>query len=385
MGRYDERICLCALNRIFGYAPSKALALLENIGPADRLFEMGGKALAEAIPYFKGLEKICDRSYENAERELEEIGKKGCDFIGYTDSRYPRLLRQCPDASVGLYVKGNPDFGDNSEERLFIAVIGTRDISEYGKEWCSRMVRVAAGGGRNVTIVSGLAYGTDITAHRTALQLGAATIGVMATGIDAVYPWRHHSEAEVMSSTPGCALITDYPSGTAPVAANFLRRNRIIAGMSDAVVLVESKIKGGGMMTARLAFSYDRDVFALPGRADDIRSQGCNLLIREKVAEAIISEQDLAMALGLDPHIIKEERCPAEALKGTFSKNVSEDDIGAMSEILRAVRLRRGIGIDELADVTGFGYRRVSELTAMLECEGFISIDLAMRCSINMK
>ena len=385
MGRYDERICLCALNRIFGYAPSKALALLDNIGPADKLFEMGGKVLAEAMPYFKGLEKICDKSYEEAWKELEKIGKEGCHFIGYTDSRYPRLLRQCQDASVGLYVKGDPDFGDSSGGRLFIAVIGTRDISDYGKEWCRKIVRAAVGGGRKVTVVSGLAYGTDITAHRTALQLDAATIGVMATGIDAVYPWRHRGEAEAMSSAPGCALITDYPPGTAPVAANFLRRNRIIAGMSDAVVLVESKIRGGGMMTARLAFSYDRDVFALPGRADDMRSQGCNLLIREKVAEPVISEQDLAAALGLDPHIKKEGEYPAEVLEKTFSRSISTADIGAMSEILRTVRGKRGIGIEELANATGLGYRKASELVAMLECEGFISVDLAMRCSINLK
>lgn len=383
MEKYDERICLCALNRIFGYTPAKAIALLENLGPAGRIFEEGGERLHRELPYFKGLEQICDMAYEKAEKELEEIEDEGCRFIGYTDSIYPALLKQCQDAPVGLYVRGHPDFAETFGERLFVAVVGTRDISDYGKEWCGRIVKALAGGGGKVTIVSGLAYGTDITAHRTALGNGAGTIGVMATGIDAVYPWRHKADADLMASSPGCALVTDYPPGTAPIAANFLRRNRIIAGMSEAVVLVESKAKGGGMMTARLAFSYDRDVYALPGRADDERSAGCNILIREKLAEPVISVDDFAAALGLK--VRKRGSDETDTLKRKYSGMLGEERTDKMAELLRTIRSNRGIDIESLALSTGLGYRETTELASMLECEGFISIDLARRCSINLK
>ncbi|MGN1211800.1 MAG: hypothetical protein ACI4TM_08945, partial [Candidatus Cryptobacteroides sp.] len=121
MEKYDERICLCALNRIFGYTPAKAIALLENLGPAGRLFEEGGERLHRELPYFKGLEQICDGAYRKAEKELEEIEDEGCRFIGYTDNIYPSLLKQCPDAPVGLYVRGHPDFAETFGERLFVA------------------------------------------------------------------------------------------------------------------------------------------------------------------------------------------------------------------------------------------------------------------------
>ena len=180
-----------------------------------------------------------------------------------------------------------------------VAVVGTRDISPYGREWCERIVHALARTSPKPLIVSGLAIGTDICAHKAALEASLPTIAVMATGTDTIYPYRHRQIAEKMSGTQGCALVTDYPPGTAPLPVNFLRRNRIIAGLSHATILVESKIKGGGMMTCRLAFSYDRDVYALPGRADDLRSQGCNHLIRARMAEPLTSEEDIIDSLGL--------------------------------------------------------------------------------------
>jgi DNA processing protein len=204
----------------------------------------------------------------------------------------------------------------------------------------------------------------------------------MATGPENVYPYRHRSFAEELYQIPGCALVTDYPPGTAPLAVHFLRRNRIIAGLSDTTVLIESKIKGGGMMTARLAFSYDRDVFALPGRVDDIRSQGCNMLIRSKIAEPLTSISDFLENIGLGGGS-GESVSDMDRLSSVYEKAATADRIGQMASLLKAIRHRRGTTVEELAEACGFGYARTVELTSRLETDGFISIDLLQRCSIN--
>lgn len=233
-------------------------------------------------------------------------------------------------------------------------------------------------------IVSGLALGTDICAHLEAMESGLPTVAVMATGPEAVYPYRHRAYAERMASTPGCALITDYPPGTAPLAIHFLRRNRIIAGLSDSTILVESRIKGGGMMTARLAYSYNREVYALPGRVDDSRSQGCNLLIKSKIAEAIDSVEGLTESLGM--HMCPARRAVSDSeLIGSIFKGAGPDLIRELASVLAAIRKNRGINLDDLADRTGLGYSKTSQLTGMLEMEGIISIDLLQRCTINMR
>ena len=234
-------------------------------------------------------------------------------------------------------------------------------------------------------IVSGLALGTDICAHKAAVEAGLPTIAVMATGPENVYPYRHRGFAEELYQIPGCALITDYPPGTAPLAIHFLRRNRIIAGLSDATVLIESKIKGGGMTTARLAFSYDRDVFALPGRVDDVRSQGCNTLIRSKIAEPLTSIQDFLNSLGMEGTAPGSPTSDMDILTSTYRLSSSADRINQMADLLKIIRQRRGISIEELADYSGLGYARTVELTSILETDGFISTDLLQRCSISMK
>ena len=373
---YDEKICRCALNRLFGFRPAVAIALVDAFGSAASVFGADRKELPPGTLKYFGAGGICDEEYMKSESELERLSAEGVEFIRDGDPAYPALLAECPDRPMGLYVKSRSG-GEEvfMQDRLFISVVGTRDMSAYGKEWCRR----------DICIVSGLALGCDITAHRAALERGLPTIAVLPAGIDTIYPYRHSADADRIRKTEGGALVTDYPPGTAPLQINFVRRNRIIAGISGAVILIESKVRGGGMITARLAFSYSRDIYALPGRADDIRSAGCNLLVREKTAEPIVSEAALLDSLGLSrrqqPPVVRNDRTMlAEKFSG-----LDRTAVDGMSDILVAVRKERGIDIETLSARCGLGYGRTLELAMLLESDGIISIDLMQRCSINIK
>lgn len=371
------------MNKVFGFDPKAAHALLSRTGSAEELFAMKQEQRDGLLgPYSKYRGLVTAKSYEEAERELESLSGQGIRFSGFTSDDFPDMLKECPDAPLGLYIRSCTPPGGLFNRRRSISVIGTRDLSYYGREWCGRIVNALAESDARPAVVSGLALGTDICAHVAALDSGLPTIAVMATGPEKVYPYRHSEFAERIASTPGCALITDYPPGTAPLAIHFLRRNRIIAGMSEATILVESKIKGGGMMTSRLAFSYDRDVYALPGRADDIRSQGCNLLIKEKVAEPVISVESLAESLNLRSKGGRRSSSDAERIWKRFSGHVEEEDIRTMTMLMSAIRNERGICLDELGALAGLEHSRLSFLTGMLEMEGFIRIDLLRHCTV---
>lgn len=384
MDSFEEKACLCALSRIFGFEPKTGLALIERMGCASAVFALDRDGLDELLgPYCRQRYQIRQTAVFDAARELEGLERAGVEFVGWGQEGYPLLLTECPDPPIGLYIKSATRPQDLWTRPKNIAVIGTRDISPYGKEWCAKIVGGLAETQQKPLIVSGLALGTDICAHRTALECGLPTIAVMPTGPDAVYPYRHLAFADQLARTPGCALITDYPPGTPPMPVNFLRRNRIIAGLSHATVLVESKIKGGGMMTARLAFSYDRDVFALPGRVDDLRSQGCNRMIAEKVAEPLVSVEGFIRSVGLDRNATGRERTDIPALVDSFyGGSVGKDTVREMAALLECVRKNRGATVEELGVMTGIEYGKTSSLTAMLELDGFISIDLLQRCSI---
>ena len=373
------------MNRIFGFEPKTALALIGHLGSATEIFSLPEKELEELTgPYFRHRGKICDRAKDEAAEELISLEREGIKFCGWTEGCYPALLKECEDAPVGLYVRSASPLENIWQNGSRIAIVGTRDISSYGREWCGRMVKSLSMTAEKPVIVSGLALGTDIEAHEAALGNGLSTIGVMATGPETVYPWRHRQTAEKMASTPGCALVTDYPPGTPPLAIHFLRRNRIIAGLSGATVLIESRIKGGGMMTCRLAFSYNRDVLALPGRVDDIRSQGCNMLIRQKIAEPVISETDLIESLGMTTCGGKTVPA-ADMLVQRFRGKASDDCITRLKTVLEHIRRNRGITVEELAEGIGLEYRLCAQAVNMLEMEGFICLDILQRCSINYK
>ena len=384
MDNFEEKACLCALSRIFGFEPKTGLALIERMGCASAVFALDKDGLDELLgPYCKQRFQIRQSAVFEAAGELEALAKTGVEFIGWGQEGYPLLLTECPDPPIGLYIKSTTRPQDLWTRPKNIAVVGTRDISPYGKEWCAKVVGGLAETQQKPLIVSGLALGTDICAHRTALEQGLPTIAVMPTGPDAVYPHRHLAFADRLSHTPGCALITDYPPGTSPLPVNFLRRNRIIAGLSHATVLIESKIQGGGMMTARLAFSYDRDVFALPGRVDDLRSQGCNKMIAEKVAEPLVNVEDFIKSIGLDRASVSSNRTDLPTMLDSFYRgSVGKDTIREMAALLECIRKNRGSTVEELGVMTGIEYGKTSSLTAMLELDGFISIDLLQRCCI---
>lgn len=385
MENFEEQACLCALNRIFGFEPKVGLALISHLGSASKVFSLSEEDLTSLMgPYSKYKASICARAVEEASKELTYLSGIGVSFCGITDPHYPSLLKECEDPPVGLYIKSNSPISELwPEER--ISVVGTRDISSYGREWCSRIVNSLAAAPERPAIVSGLALGVDIEAHRTALDNGLPTIAVLPTGPDSIYPYRHRIHAERIVSAPHSALITDYPPGTAPLAIHFLRRNRIIAGLSKATILIESKIKGGGMMTCRLAFSYNRDVYALPGRIDDTRSQGCNELIRQKIAEPIVSAASLVESLGLSYRKHREHTDSSTIVDRHYAERIPKEDLILIKNIFSLIRKKRGITIEEVANSIGSGYSKTADLTRLLEIDDFIITDLLQRCSINPK
>ena len=266
MPRTDERTALCALNKALGYVPAAGHALLQHFGAAAPVFDQPDAVLREALgPYRDFADQLDGQLLEWAAGELDRIQSGGFRMIAYGEEDYPSLLAECEDPPLALYFNASSPPAAVFEMRPCIAVVGTRDLSPYGRDWCRRLVLAMGEASVPPCIVSGLAFGADGIAHRTALECGLTTVGVMATGIEKVYPWvypwQHTELAGEMVRTPGCAVVTDYPTGSAPVALNFIRRNRIIAGLSRATVVIESKTRGGSLITAKYACDYNRDVY----------------------------------------------------------------------------------------------------------------------------
>lgn len=378
----EEKICAIALNRIFGFNPAAGNALVSNFGSAEAVFGAGEERLQDVLrgrPELTAAILTEDLAADRA--ELDKLYDQGLDFIPVTSSDYPSLLKECNDPPLGLYYRSGSPPHMVFETRPAVAIVGTRNMTPYGKYWCTDIVKALAAAARKPVIVSGMAYGTDFTAHSAALGCGLPTIGVLPTGIDDVYPIRHEPLARRMDETPGCALVTDYPPGTNPLAINFIRRNRIIAGLSSAVILTESKIKGGGMITMRFAADYFRDVFALPGRVDDICSQGCNLLIRNKLAEPITDLEDLVSKLGLGFN--SRSRASFREAVELKCASVDPDHADAIIDMAMTIKRERGISLNSLTERTGRSFSEVASDAALLETWGLISIDLLQRCSAN--
>nr|MBK9652674.1 DNA-protecting protein DprA [Bacteroidota bacterium] len=230
------------------------------------------------------------KDFDRTEKEIEFIRKYKIQAWSYLDKQYPDKLRQCFDSPVMIYFKGNCDF--NLQPCL--AFVGTRKATDYGKQLCEEIIEALIP--YNVNIISGLAYGIDICAHKQALKCDITTVGVLAHGIDKIYPPAHRSVAEKMLHNGG--LITEYISETNPDRENFPTRNRIIAGLCNATIVIEAGERGGALITAEIANSYNRDVFAIPGRSTDEYSKGCNRLIKLQKAQMVESAADICYQLG---------------------------------------------------------------------------------------
>jgi DNA processing protein len=230
---------------------------------------------------------------ERAEKEVRFVQKYSIEPIFYLDDNFPERLKQCEDHPLMLYYKGSVPLEHNRP----IAFVGTRKSTEYGKIYCKKIIDEIAP--FDPLIVSGLAYGIDTVAHKSALEAGLPTIGVMGHGLDKIYPVQNKKLAEMMLYQGG--LLTEFISETNPDGVNFPKRNRIIAGLSDAVVVIEAGKKGGALITADIANSYNRDVFALPGRVNDLYSEGCHFLIKTNRAALVENGADLVYALDWQP------------------------------------------------------------------------------------
>lgn len=383
MENFQEKACALTLNRVFGFKPRISREIVDTFGSASAVFALDRESLNSLFGPYGGLQNcICGRELDESCRELERLQTSGCGFIAFSEQAYPALLRECPDPPAGLYYRSSSPPEKCFGNPLPIAVVGTRDISPYGREWCSRIVGNMAGASSKPSITSGFAIGTDITAHLAALDNGLQTVAVLPTGIDDIYPPSHRRIADRLALTPGCALVTDYPPGTSVQKLNFLRRNRLIAGMSASTLVIESKRRGGAMMTARLAQEYGRNVFALPGRIEDPRSAGCNLLIREKIAEPVIDIAGLTEQFGLVGLNHRREDSPLPRAAEMYANDPDRDGLTA---VLDCIAHRRGITPEELCHQTCLHYGDAVRRISRLENDGFIRTDLLQRCFIVTK
>lgn len=289
----SEQVAMLALSRVQVTQLVLIRELIGIAGSAKTLLDNAGNIqdiLPEASPKLSAI--LADKSLtELAEREMEFIEKNGIRLICMGDEAYPYRLAECADAPLVLHSMGNADLN----AKHIVSIVGTRHASEYGKELCANFVADLAKFVPDTLIVSGLAYGIDICAHRAALKEGLLTIGVLAHGLDRIYPNSHRSTAKSMLENGG--LLTEFMSGTNPFPQFFVQRNRIVAGMADATVVVESASKGGSLITASLTNSYARDCFAFPGRINDRYSQGCNELVSRNKAALITSAYDFVEAM----------------------------------------------------------------------------------------
>lgn len=352
----EQLLYLMALTHVAGIGHVRARELVAYCGGAKEVFSKNRAELARipGIGTIVADAVVKSDVLKHAERELAACDKSGVRLLSFLDKEYPQRLNHCADAPIVLYVKGNADL--NPERAL--SVVGTRNATAHGREITTKLIEDLRSLG--VTIVSGLAYGIDIAAHRAALQFGLPTIACLAHGLDRVYPPLHAGTAKEMQQLG--ALITEFPLGTNPDKENFPTRNRIVAGMTDATLVVEAGIKGGALITATLAADYNRDVFAIPGRTTDIYSEGCHKLIRDNRAALVTSATDIIKALNWDMEAPAIPTRQQRLLLGLTPEQ----------EKMVAVLGETSLSVDQLAGRSGMSMSKVSALLLEMEFEGIV-------------
>ncbi len=355
MLRYQIGITL-----IKGIGHVLAKNLIAYVGSAEGVFYESKKALA-AIPgigELKASEILNQDVLARADREVEFIEKNQLSTYYFADKNYSYRLKECPDAPILQYGMGNIELNEGK----FLGVVGTRKPTELGKEYCQQLIRDLAQHNPNICIVSGLAYGIDITAHKAALEVGLPTIAIPAHGLDRIYPPTHRSTAVKMLGNGG--ILTEFMSETNPDKQNFVQRNRIIAGLCDATIVVESHKGGGSLITASMANSYSRDVFTFPGRVGDKSFEGCNSLIKRNQAALIEGADDLIQFMGW------EHTAHSESPIQTSLFNELTDVEQSLLHVLRTHP--DGLHVDEIALLMQMPFSQVSPLLLEMEFKGII-------------
>lgn len=351
-----ELIYQIAVTLIPGIGDISGKKFVAYCGSAEAIFKENRKAL-EKISGMREVtvDALCSPKdiLKRAEQEVDFIEKNGIKPLFYQDTDYPRRLLQCDDSPMMLYYKGNA----NLNASRVVAIVGTRNITDYGKGVCTQLVDDLVED--QVLVVSGLAYGVDTVAHRTSVKAGIPTVGVLGNGFQQIYPAANKKLAAEMLSNGG--LLTECMSGTLPDRENFPRRNRIIAGMADVVIVIESALKGGSLITADLANSYSRDVFAYPGKVMDLYSQGCNYLIRTNRAHLMESVANLR-------YVMRWDRQHGEERQTTLFRELTEEE----KKIMDCFDNQHVVNLDDLIVKTELPTTKLASLLLNLEFDGIL-------------
>ena len=360
----EEIFYTMALTRISNFNFAHALELYKAVGSAQLLFEHRndiGDILKECTPRLRDALQDWSEPMKRAEAELAFMQEHGIRAITLNDDDYPQRLRECPDAPIVLYYKGNSDLN----QAKVISIVGTRRVTQYGQDLIRRLIGDLRTYCPRLLIVSGLAYGVDINAHREALANGYETVGVLAHGLDQIYPYRHRDTAAEMVNHGG--LLTEFMTLTNADKPNFVRRNRIVAGMADSVILVESAAKGGGLITAEIAQSYGRSVFAFPGRVDAEYSQGCNNLIRDNGAGLISNAADFVRAMNWQDDMHRQQ-----ALSDGIERNLFPDLSPEEQTVVSLLQQTNDLQLNILSVKTSFPIGKLTSLLFQLEMKGVV-------------
>jgi DNA processing protein len=348
-----------AISLIPGIGSVTARSLIAYVGSVEGVFQEKEKNLMKipGVGEVNAQRIVRQDVLERAKREVDFIQKNKIQTLFYLDENYPTRLKSCSDAPIILFYKGNA----NLNERRIISVVGTRNATNYGKEICDELIRNFSEKSYHILVVSGLAYGIDVQAHKACLKYNIPTVGVFAHGLDNIYPQLHAPVAAKMLENGG--LLSDFISETKIDRQNFLRRNRIIAGLADATIIVESAEKGGALVTADIANSYNRDVFAFPGRSSDLYSRGCNKIIKLNEATLVENQADIEKAMNWDVKI-----STAKAVQTSLFVELSPEEQKLVDLLKGGDRF-----VDEITIETKLPMSKVSALLLGLEFKGLIT------------
>ena len=359
-----ETLSAMALARIGYYHLASIMQLYRKVGNAAAIIEHSREIrdiLPEATPKLVDVLRDSAAIMTRAEEELRYDQANGIRPIVISDPDYPKRLAECDDAPLVIYYKGNADLNTTR----VVNIVGTRRCTVYGQDLIRRFITDLATLCPNVLVVSGLAYGVDICAHRQSLASHLPTVGVLAHGLDDLYPPRHLSTAREMVTNGG--LLTEFMTRTNADKINFVRRNRIVAGMSDACIVIESASHGGALITADISRGYGRDVFAFPGRVGDTYSEGCNHLIRDNVAALLTDATDFVKAMGWEG-----DAELAKARKEGIERQIFTELTANEEAVVKVLSIHNDLHLNMLSVQTGIPVNKLTGVLFEMEMKGMI-------------